>query len=215
MERLLPQKGTKYNLLTLTGNWIGRSRYDGGKSTFAEAICDCNRKRTVWKSLTMIKSGRTKSCGCLNIISIKKSNTKHGLRNHPLYDIWRGMKKRTLNVGSHNYHLYGQRGIKVCRQWLNDFEKFYIWSTNNGYKKSLSIDRINTNGDYKPNNCRWATAKKQCRNKRNSISYKGVYGEDRSLELGGARTLVPNRIRTGWSKEKAFNTPLRIRTTKL
>lgn len=138
-------------------------------------------------------------------------NTKHGLRNHPLYDIWRGMKKRTLNVGSHNYHLYGQRGIKVCKKWLNNFGEFHNWSIENGYKKGLSIDRINPNGDYKPSNCRWATAKEQCRNKRNSVNYRGINGEDRSIELGGCRILVATRIRAGWSKEKAFNTPLRVK----
>jgi hypothetical protein len=214
-KKMLPKNGEKHNLLTFTGEWKTIPRNDGGQITLAEVVCDCNRIVKFWKQATLVRNGRTKSCGCFRVTAIKLSNTKHGLRKHPLYDIWRGMKKRTLNVGNYNYHLYGERGIKVCKKWLNNFEKFYTWSIANGWKKGLSIDRINNNGDYKPSNCRWTTAKEQCRNKRNSIYHNGVHGEDRSIQLGGGRTLVASRIRSGWSKDKAFNTPHRKNYHKL
>jgi hypothetical protein len=210
-RKIFPQKGETYNRLTFTGRYKIGNKSNGGKATFAEVVCKCNKAIKMWKLATLVRTNRIKSCGCGTVIATKKSNTKHGLRNHPLYNIWRGMKKRTLNVGSQNYHLYGGRGIKVCNKWINNFKLFYDWSIENGYKKGLSIDRINTNGNYEPKNCRWSTSKEQCRNKRNSISFKGVHGEDRSIELGGRRTLVASRIRAGWSREKAFNTPLRIK----
>lgn len=80
----------------------------------------------------------------------------------------RSSTNRCNNSNNIEYHLYGGRGISVCAEWSNDFESFYKWSVLNGYKKGLSIDRIDTNGNYEPSNCRWATAKEQIRNRRNT-----------------------------------------------
>lgn len=90
--------------------------------------------------------------------------------------IFQKMKERCYNQRDISYKNYGARGIKICKEWLNDYNKFYEWSINNGYKNNLSIDRIDTNKNYCPQNCRWATRLEQARNKRNSafFEYNGI-----------------------------------------
>lgn len=93
----------------------------------------------------------------------------HGYSKSKLYKILNGMKNRCYNKNAYNYSYYGGRGITICDDWLNDFMTFYDWAINSGYKEGLSIDRIDVNGNYEPNNCRWKTSKQQCNNKRNNI----------------------------------------------
>ena len=96
-------------------------------------------------------------------------NVKHHLTNHPLYSVWINMKGRCYNPNDKSFKDYGGRGIRVCDEWINNFIAFYEWSMTNGYKKNLSIDRIDVNGNYEPSNCRWATIDVQSNNKRNTI----------------------------------------------
>ena len=127
-----------------------------------------------------VKNGDTKSCGCLKEkISKEGTNRKHSLTNTRIYVIWRNIKNRTLNLKHKNYIDYGGRGITICDKWENDFMSFYDWAMLNGYSDELSIDRIDNNRDYSPENCRWTTSTIQNRNKRvrkdNTSGYKGVY----------------------------------------
>lgn len=133
----------------------------------------------------------------------------HGLRDHPIYKSYYKMKSRCLNKNNLNYKHYGGRGIKICNQWINDFINFYDWSIKNGWKKGLTIDRINVNGDYDPSNCRWATMKVQSSNKRNS-RYITVGGKTYTLTQLAELYKVPRstlfyRIETGLCPKVAVN----------
>ena len=126
-----------------------------------------------------IKSEHTQSCGCYGKQVIKNgANKKHNLSNTRLHRIWRNLKSRILNPKYKQYNCYGGRGITICEEWKNDFMTFYNWAMLNGYSDELSIDRIDNDGNYCPENCRWATQTIQTRNQRiqtnNTSGYKGV-----------------------------------------
>ena len=125
--------------------------------------------------ISSIKRNNATSCGCYN----KSLITKHGLYNHKLYHAWTNIIQRCLNKNNKAYIDYGNRGITICDEWLNDFMAFYNWALENGYQNDLSIDRIDVNGNYEPLNCRWATKTTQMRNTRkiiasNKTGYRGV-----------------------------------------
>ena len=147
-------------------------------------IYKCGFCGTRFKANTYdINRGYIKSCGCYHIKRVREGNTKHGLRATRLYNIWRDIKRRTLNPKHKHYKYYGGRGITICEEWL-DVQNFYNWATTNGYSDELSLDRIDNNGDYEPNNCRWTTQTIQTRNKRayknNTSGYKGVSYDKRT-----------------------------------
>lgn len=139
------------------------------------AKCQCGRIYVC--NFTSIKVGRSKQCRVCADKHVGMLKTKHGFaKNKPrIYIIWENMKQRCDNPKD---QFYGGRGIKVCDQWKNDFVAFYNWATTNGYNDSLTIDRIDINGDYCPWNCRWSDKHIQGANQRrrstNSIGYTGV-----------------------------------------
>lgn len=109
----------------------------------------------------------------------RKGRPTHGLSKHPLYSVWKDMKKRCYGTKSKYYHNYGGRGITVCEEWKTDFKAFYDWAIKNGHKEGLTIDRKDNDKGYSPNNCRWATRSMQSSNQRkrkgSSSKYKGVH----------------------------------------
>ena len=125
----------------------------------------------------MIKSKKVQSCGCYQRQKLIARNTTHGLNGTRIYNIWVGIKDRTLKPKNKHYHYYGGRGIKICEAWL-DVRIFYDWVMSNGYSDELTIDRIDNDGDYCPENCRWTTKTIQARNQRihknNTSGYRGV-----------------------------------------
>lgn len=125
-------------------------------------LCDCECGNTTEVPTSKLTSGNTKSCGCLQ----GEVHKTHGLSDTRLHRIWMGIKRRCYTVTTHNYNDYGGRGIKMCDEWLNDFKTFYDWAMANGYKEDLSLDRIDVDGNYEPNNCRWANDYVQTHNRR-------------------------------------------------
>lgn len=126
--------------------------------------CDCGNQKEILD--THLITGKIKSCGCLN----KEKITKHGQSHSKLYYIYYAMKQRCYKKNAKNYKNYGGRGIKICNEWLNNFISFYNWAIKNGYKEDakrgqFTIDRINVNGNYEPNNCRWINIIEQQKNK--------------------------------------------------
>ncbi len=105
-----------------------------------------------------------------------KNHYIHGLSHTRLDNIYRTMKARCYKETSVKYHMYGKRGIKMCEEWLNDKTKFFEWANNNGYREDLTIDRIDNNGDYTPQNCRWATIHEQANNTRTNV-YVAYHGK--------------------------------------
>jgi len=146
-------------------------------------------------------------------------NFKHYLRYTRLYRIWNHIKDRCLNPNSDAFKHYGARNISICSEWKQDISAFYKWAIENGYNDNLTIDRIDNNGNYEPNNCRWVDIKTQANNKRNNhlITYNN---ETHTLAEWGRITninpiTINKRLSIGWSISKALTTPVRSRNQQL
>ena len=175
--------------------------------------CDCGNKKIIGSA--QLLAGQTISCGCYHKeICVKnlKNKNNHKLSKTRLYRIYAGIKERCLNINLKAYKNYGGRGIKVCKEWKNDFMNFYNWAINNGYSDDLTIDRIDVNGNYEPNNCRWVTKKVQNRNTRanRNITYNGETHcvTEWAEILNINRTILNDRLnKLNWTIEKTLTTP--------
>lgn len=174
-------------------------------------VCKCDCGNEIITVGAGILSGNTLSCGCLKKDTWQKVIRKHNLYNTKLYKTYHNMKNRCNNKDTKDYYLYGGRGIKICKEWSdpkNGFINFYEWSLKNGFGDKMSIDRIDVNGDYSPENCRWATTEQQARNKRTNhlISYNGETHCIREWEelLGVNKHSIQTRITNGWDIKSAL-----------
>ena len=165
MDRSIEISGQKFGRLTA----VKRLEKSDKAGFIWECLCDCGNVINV--SVKMLRSGNTKSCGCLRDEKISLVNKKHGeSKKSRLYGVWVGIRQRCNDPSHKSYKNYGGRGIRVCDEW-NDFMTFKDWAIRNGYDESAeygdcTIDRIDVNGNYEPSNCRWVDMKIQACNKR-------------------------------------------------
>ncbi len=218
----------KYNRLTIIRRVDDYISPSGRKDARVLCKCDCGNEKIV--RLCHVKSGYTKSCGCLHIekciinqkktIKLGKDNSsyKHGMTKTRFYKIWKGMIKRCNNINEPFYKNYGGRGISVCSRWYK-FENFRD-DMLPSYRNNLSIDRIDNNGNYCKENCRWATREIQNSNKRNNLIV--IYKDEpvKLLDISKAvnlsvKTIAERIYKLGWSVEKAIETPLLNNKTRL
>jgi hypothetical protein len=184
----------KFNKLTV----ISRAENRGIHPAW---LCKCECGNLVEVTATNLKTGNTKSCGCHKV----ELSTIHGKHGHPLYKAWQGMHQRCKNKTNREFHLYGGRGISVCERW----DSFANFLNDVGERPSgMSLDRIDTNGNYEPDNCRWASWTQQNRNRRNN---RFLSARNLTLtvvewaEMTGTKyATIMNRLKSGWTDEQAI-----------
>ena len=179
-------------------------------------VCKCECGNVIKVNTSDLKSGNTTSCGCKRKETLRQLRTKHGESNTRLYNVWSDMKKRCYNTKNVDYKNYGGRGITVCDEWM-DFQNFYEWAIANGYDETAprgqcTIDRIDVDGCYEPENCRWVDRYIQMNNKRNNriLTYNG---ESHTLAEWCEIVNIPYKClksrlnKLHWSVEKTLTTP--------
>lgn len=201
--RIEPKK--KYGKLTIVRE-IEPLRLPCGQTNRAFLCrCDCGNEKVV--RLLHLSHGRIRSCGCL-------APAKHGMRGTKLHNIWRGMKNRCYGDHTIQPHLYKDRGIRVCEEW-HKFPAFAGWALKNGYSPDKIIDRINGDGDYEPENCRFVTPLESCANR--TVTLRVRYHNElvslsyllHTLHKHNHYSAIRCRILRGWDAERAIDTPIR------
>lgn len=204
----------------LTAIRRAKEREKKNRKAVWECRCDCGNVH--YTTASRLQNGGAKSCGCWKIEEatkrIKQYNQenpptprKHGMTGTKLYDSYQHMISRCYNPRIENYHNYGGRGIKVCDEWRGEegASNFISWALSKGYKDGLTIDRIDVNGDYTPDNCRWCTQKEQQNNKRSNV-YINYNGEKITLTMLAERIGIKPatiwwRYKKGWPIEDIAN----------
>ena len=158
--------GKKFGMLTVLheAEPIPRKDKSGWKRRVYHCRCDCGNEIDV--SRDSLVTGNTRSCGCLNGKGRPARRKTHGSTHTRLYRIWCHMKGRCNDAGNNRYYCYGARGIKLCTEWESSFEKFKKWAEENGYTDELTIERINNDLGYCPENCKWIPLAEQSKNRR-------------------------------------------------
>lgn len=218
MAKSIDLTGQRYGRLVVLKLYEVRDNPCGHKYKVWLCKCDCGTIKPVIQGC--LRNSETKSCGCLQKELLSERQKTHGKTNTSLYKAWCNMKSRCETKNRADFNDYGGRGIKVCPEWevyLN-FEK---WALENGYneekingKNVLSLDRIDVNGDYCPDNCRWATYSQQANNKRNTrrfcYSGKNMTAREWAIETGiPYRTLVGRLHNPKWTIERALTQPVK------
>ena len=207
MGKLIDLTSKKFGRLQV----VARSSNNKHNAVVWKCVCDCGNE--VFVTGGNLKSGNSRSCGCEKREVNAVLRTTHGEAYTRLYKIYRGIRNRCYNKNVRGYDNYGGRGIIVCDEWLDNYEVFREWALSNGYSDNLTIERRNNDGNYEPDNCRWATYAEQAKNKRN-IVYLEKDGVRRTMRewseiIGISYNNILSRRHKGWSDEKILTTPLR------
>lgn len=168
--KLIDLSGQKYGRLTVISRAEGKDK----RRVYWLCRCECGKEVVVQSS--QLRTGHTRSCGCLLDGSY---NVTHGMTHTRLYRLWFTMKQRCTDPKSSGYHKYGAKGITICEDWMT-FEPFMKWALKNGYTDELSIDRIENSKGYCPENCRFVTMRRQQNNRTNNL-YIEINGETHTL----------------------------------
>lgn len=203
MNRLIDITGQKF------GRWTVISHYHNNYWT---CRCDCGTIRHL--ASYDLRIGETQSCGCYQKERASETHKKHGYTGKRLYRIYHKIRERCYRPNNRNYKYYGGRGITICDEWYHNFQAFMEWSLSHGYTDDLTIDRIDNEKGYAPDNCRWVTMQRQNCNRRNNhlLEFNGQTKtvSDWSRETGIKQQTILHRInRMGWGTEKALTTPVR------
>jgi len=209
MPRRIPMEGERYNRLVV----IGVSDERDGQN-IRKWLCRCDCGNLVSVSRNALIKGNNKSCGCLGREYQEKRKICFDADDKRLYHIWRFMKERCYDSKSKTYARYGGRGIKICDEWKTSFETFKTWAKSNGYSEKLTLDRIDFNGDYTPNNCRWADYFTQENNRSSNVRIT-INGETHTITEWGrikgisGQTIWARLFVYKWSEYDAVMKPVR------
>lgn len=210
MAKKLSLENQKFGRLTV----IKFSHKDSNWNSFWFCMCDCGNEKIV--SRNHLVTSHTKSCGCLNKQTLWK--VKHRMVGQRFYKIWKGIKNRCLNNRNPKFKNWGGRGITVCKRWLifTNFRDDMLQSYNDHVKKfgekQTTIDRVDNNKGYSPENCRFATYKEQCNNTRKNrwITFDGkkLTMKQWAEKLNIKYSIIQDRIKDGWTIEEVLTTPI-------
>lgn len=194
--------GKKYGRLTVLKDDL-YINYKSGKCKKGLFKCDCGSIKEI--RLSSVVNGKTSSCGCLFSENLSKRNMVHGLSKHPLYTKWLSIKNRCYIKSNIEYKYYGGKGINVCDEWKNNFKAFFDWSINNGYSKNLTIDRIDVNKGYHPDNCRYVPMINQYYNRTDSF-FITIHDTKRTITewskiSGNTVSCIKKRLFSGYDPE--------------
>lgn len=174
-------------------------------------VCKCDCGNTTIATKYDLVSGKIQSCGCLQKELLSKRSFKHGRSNSKLLSIKSAMEQRCYNPNNNVYKYYGGRGITICDEWRDSSLSFLEWADNNGYEEGLSIERIDNNGPYSPENCKWIPRREQPSNTRSSryITYKNQTKTlaQWSKEVGIKAFTLSQRLIKGWTDEETLTIP--------
>lgn len=189
MGRPIDLTGQRFGRLLVISQSENKQTNSGSRRCW---VCQCDCGNMTLGTTLDLRKGDKKSCGCLYNEKIKANGIIHGLSDTRIYGIWKAMRKRCNNPHDSRYEAYGGRGISVCQEWNSSFISFYDWSIAHGYNDSLTIDRIDCNGNYTPDNCRWVDFKTQCNNRRSNRIFE-YNGESHNINEWSEILSIPYR----------------------